>query len=42
MLPPRFLSSPAPVVRGNRMVGVVQDEDGVESIAVLRLEKPVP
>jgi hypothetical protein len=40
MLPPRFMSSPAPVVRGNRMVGVVQNEDGVESVAVLRLEKP--
>lgn len=41
LLPTRLLSSPAPVVRGNRMVGVVQDEDGVESVIVLRLEKPL-
>lgn len=40
LLPPRLLSSPAPVVRGNRMVGVIQDDDRVESVVVLRLEKP--
>lgn len=38
--PRRLLISPAPVVRGGRMVGVVQDEDGVESVVVLRLHKP--
>ena len=40
MLPSRLLPSPAPVVRGNRMVGVVQDDDHVESVVILRLEKP--
>lgn len=37
---PGLQSSPAPVVRGKRMVGVVQDDDHVESVVVLRLEKP--
>lgn len=40
LLPTRLLSSPAPIVRGERMIGVVQDEDGVESVVVLRVEKP--
>ena len=40
LLPSRLQSSPAPVVRGNRMVGVVQDDDQVESVVVLRLHKP--
>ncbi|HEX6036513.1 hypothetical protein, partial [Longimicrobium sp.] len=40
LLPTRLLSSPAPVVRGSRVVGVVQDEDQVESVVVLRIEKP--
>jgi sugar lactone lactonase YvrE len=39
-LPRRVLSSPAPVVRGNRMVGVLQNEDQVESVVVLRLDEP--
>jgi hypothetical protein len=39
-LPLRLMSSPAPVVRGDRMVGVVQDDDLVESVVVLRIEKP--
>lgn len=40
LLPTRLLSSPAPVVRGNRLVGVVQDEEQVESVVVLRVDKP--
>lgn len=36
----RFMSRPAPVFRGGRVYAVVQDEDHVESIVILRLEKP--
>jgi sugar lactone lactonase YvrE len=38
--PIKLVSSPAPVVRGNRMAAVVQDDDGVESVVVMRVEKP--
>lgn len=39
LLPPRLLSSPAPAVRGGMMAAVVQDEDHVESVVVLRIHK---
>jgi hypothetical protein len=38
--PVRLTHSPAPVIRGGRMAAVVQDDDQVESIVVLRVEKP--
>jgi hypothetical protein len=32
--------SPAPAIRGDRMAGVVRNADGVESVQLLRIEKP--
>lgn len=39
-LPGRLLPSPTPAVRGDRMAGVVVDEDGVQSVVLMRIEKP--
>lgn len=39
-VPVRVLSRPSPVVRGNRMIGVIRDETDVQSVVVLRIEKP--
>lgn len=39
-LPVTLLSDPAPFVRGDRMVGVTTDGDGVQSVVVLRIERP--
>jgi len=38
--PAGLLISPAPVVRDGRMVAVLQDENQVESVVVMRIEKP--
>ncbi|MBB4635129.1 6-bladed beta-propeller [Longimicrobium terrae] len=38
--PERLLPSPAPVVRGDHMAGVVTDEDGVELVVVMRIIRP--
>jgi hypothetical protein len=38
--PVRLLISPAPVVRGGHMAAVVQDENQVESVVLMRIEKP--
>ena len=40
--PVRILPAPAPVVRGGKMYAVTQDEDGVQSVVVLRVEQPGP
>jgi hypothetical protein len=39
-LPRPLQPSPAPAVRGDRMAAVVVDGDGVESVQLLRIEKP--
>jgi hypothetical protein len=38
--PGRVMSSPQPAIRGTRFAGVVRDEDDVETVWVMRLEKP--
>jgi len=38
--PGRIVPSPAPAIRGNRLVGLVRDEDDVETVWVMRIEKP--
>lgn len=38
--PTRILSRPAPIVRGDRLVGVTADEDGVQSVVVFRITRP--
>jgi hypothetical protein len=38
--PARLHPSPAPAFRGDRMAGVVMDQDGVQSVMLLRIEKP--
>ena len=40
-LPAPLQPSPAPAVRGDRMASVVVDADRVESVQLLRIEKPV-
>ncbi|HEX5872768.1 MAG TPA: 6-bladed beta-propeller, partial [Longimicrobium sp.] len=39
-LPAALQPSPAPATRGARMASVVRDADGVESVMLLRIEKP--
>jgi hypothetical protein len=39
-LPGRIVPSPAPAIRGSRFVGLVRDEDDVETVWVMRMEKP--
>jgi hypothetical protein len=36
----RLLSAPAPAIRGDVFAAVVQDESGVPSVAVMRIERP--
>ena len=38
--PGRVVPTPAPAIRGSRMVGLVRDEDDVETVWIMRLEKP--
>jgi hypothetical protein len=38
--PPRFAVGPGPVVRGDRMVAVTTDEEGVPTVVVFRIERP--
>lgn len=38
--PTRIVSRPVPVVRGDRLVGVTADGDGVQSIVVFRITRP--
>ncbi len=38
--PGRVVPMPAPAIRGTRMVGLVRDEDDVETVWIMRLEKP--
>lgn len=38
--PGLVLPTPEPAIRGNRFVGVVRDENDVETVWVMRLEKP--
>jgi hypothetical protein len=38
--PGLVLPVPTPAVRGNRFVGIVRDEDDVETVWVMRIEKP--
>lgn len=38
--PVPLASTPAPVARGDALLGVVRDENGVESVVRLRIEKP--
>lgn len=40
LLPRRLQPSPAPAFRGDRMASVVVDGDGVQSVMLLRIEKP--
>lgn len=43
VVPPlQVMSGPDPLVRGNRVVGVTTDADGVQSLIVFKLEKPSP
>lgn len=37
--PGRILPSPAPAIRGDRFVGLVRDEDDVETVWVMRIER---
>jgi sugar lactone lactonase YvrE len=39
-LPGRLLPSPTPALRGDHMAGVVVDEDGVQSVVLMHIEKP--
>jgi hypothetical protein len=39
-LPGGISPSPAPVLRGNRLVGVAINRDGIPSVAIYRVEKP--
>jgi sugar lactone lactonase YvrE len=41
-LPLAVLSDPAPLVQGDRMVAVTTDRDGVQSVVVMRIERPSP
>lgn len=38
--PGRFAPAPAPAIRGDRMLYVVRDEDGVPSVLLARIQKP--
>jgi hypothetical protein len=38
--PGRLLPSPVPAIRGDRMAGVVVDRDGLQSVLLIRIQKP--